>query len=70
MAGRNDIAKVILVDEHKLMIDFGDGRTKTLERRQVSKYIRLGDLVRHCEHGFYDIIDDKGNFVFRQGPET
>lgn len=66
MASEKDIAKVVLVDEHQVTIDFGEGRTKTLEKRQLSKYIRLDDLVRHCEHGFYDIVDDKGNLIFRE----
>ncbi|MFK7747113.1 MAG: hypothetical protein AB8B65_01850 [Kordia sp.] len=28
-------------------------------------FVRVGDLIRHCEHNFYDVIDSNDNLVYR-----
>ena len=57
------IAKVLQVDNDKIVINIGNDKTMELKPRQLSKSIKVGDFVRHCEHGFYDIVDEKGNYI-------
>jgi len=59
------IAKVLHIDSEKVIIDIGDGQNNELKPRQFNKLLKVGDLIRHCEHGYYDIVDKNGNLVIR-----
>ncbi|MER0442818.1 hypothetical protein [Emticicia sp. W12TSBA100-4] len=34
-----------------------------------SKIVFEGDTLQHCEHGFYDVIDANGNYIFRHSSQ-
>jgi hypothetical protein len=36
-----------------------------LTKAIIPKIAIVGDLIRHCEHNFYDIIDENGEFIYR-----
>ncbi|MGV3609692.1 MAG: hypothetical protein ACO1N0_02005 [Fluviicola sp.] len=55
------IARVVWVAPDKIVLDIGDGKTETWLPRQFPEILKVGDFVQHCEHGYYDIVAEKGN---------
>ncbi|MEL6560672.1 MAG: hypothetical protein AAFQ94_20940 [Bacteroidota bacterium] len=40
-----------------------------LKNISLPDFVETGDLIRWCEHQFYDIIDHNGDFIFRRRKE-
>lgn len=57
--------KVLTIDSENIVIETEDKNTIILASNKLPKFVQIGDLLRHCEHGFYDIVDDRGNSIFR-----
>lgn len=57
--------KVLTIDDNTVTIEFEDNKTLTLKPRQLPSFVKVGDLVRHREHRFFDVVDNKGNLIFR-----
>ncbi len=36
-----------------------------LKNISLPNFARIGDLIRWCDHNFYDVIDSNGDFVYR-----
>jgi hypothetical protein len=34
------------------------GKIGVIDADKVSKSVCVGDILRHCEHGYYDIVDE------------
>jgi hypothetical protein len=59
------IAKVLQIESDTIVIDIGNNETIILNTRNVPDFVKVGDLIQHCEHGFYDIVDEEGNIIFK-----
>ncbi|ROI00113.1 S1 domain-containing protein [Chryseobacterium daecheongense] len=59
------IYKIIDIYDDYLLLDTENGNTGLLHKRYVSKNAQIGDYVRHSEHRFHDLVDEFGNFVYR-----
>jgi hypothetical protein len=45
------------IDEGKIHVKSLTGKIGVIDSGKVSKSVCVGDILRHCEHGYYDIVD-------------
>lgn len=58
--------KIIDIYEDYFLLDTENGNTGVLHKRyMLKKTAMIGDYVRYCEHGFHDLVDEQGNFIYR-----
>ncbi|HTL83076.1 MAG TPA: hypothetical protein VL651_15290 [Bacteroidia bacterium] len=48
-----------------VVLPFGKEEQIKLPGIRIPKFAKEGDLIRWCEHKFYDVIDENGDLVFR-----
>jgi hypothetical protein len=60
------IYKVIDIYDDYLLLDTNNGNTGVLHKKYVADKVRIGDYVRHCEHRIHDLVDEFGNFIYRE----
>jgi hypothetical protein len=59
------ICKIISINHDDVTVEIEDNKTFNIKRIKLSESAALGDFLKHCEHGFYDIVDEQGNFIHR-----
>lgn len=59
------IYKIIDIYDDYLLLDTNNGTTGVLHKKYLNRNAQIGDYVRHCEHRFHDLIDEFGNFIYR-----
>ncbi len=52
------------IDEANIRVKTLTGQIGMIEAKKVSKSVCVGNILRHCEHGFYDIVDEDYNVNF------
>jgi Protein of unknown function (DUF805) len=66
--------KIIIVDEICSIISIGNetvkaelrnGKVMILENVTLPNYARKGDLIKHVANGFYIVVDEHENLLFR-----
>jgi hypothetical protein len=45
------------IDQSKIHVKTLSGKIGVIDSDKVSKSVCVGDILRHCEHGYYDIVD-------------
>jgi hypothetical protein len=45
------------IDENNIHIKTLSGKIGVIDSGKVSKSVCIGDILRHCEHGYYDIVE-------------
>ncbi len=53
------------LDDGILVQKTPDGEEMLLRKVNIPKNAKIGDILKLCEHNFYDIIDENGNFLSR-----
>jgi hypothetical protein len=38
------------------------GKIRVIDSSKVSNSVCVGDILKHCEHGYYDVVDKIDNF--------
>lgn len=59
------VIKVKQITENYVIIETQSGQDGTIDLEKIPRTVIVGDTLQHCEHGFYDIIDDNGDYIFR-----
>ncbi len=44
------------INENNIHVKTPTGKVGVIDLNKVSKSVCIGDILRHCEHGYYDII--------------
>jgi hypothetical protein len=47
------------IDESNINVKTLSGKIGVIDSGKVSKFVCVGDILRHCEHGYYDIVTKK-----------
>ena len=42
-----------------------DDKTQKLTNANIPKFAIVGDILRWCEHNFYDVVDEDGDILYR-----
>jgi hypothetical protein len=45
------------IDESNIHVKSLTGKIGVIDSGKVSKSVGVGDILRHCEHGYYDIVE-------------
>jgi hypothetical protein len=45
------------IDESNIHVKSLTGKIGVIDSGKVSKFLCVGDILRHCEHGYYDIVE-------------
>jgi hypothetical protein len=45
------------IDKSKIHVKTLTGKIGVIDSGKVSKSVCVGDILRHCEHGYYDIVE-------------
>jgi hypothetical protein len=45
------------IDESNIHVKTLTGKIGIIDSEKVSISVCVGDILRHCEHGYYDIVD-------------
>jgi len=56
---------VEILDDAVIVKHIDDDKTEKLTGIRIPKFAQVGDLIRRCEHNFYDVIDENGDLVYR-----
>lgn len=59
------LCKVLEIDATDVLIEVAANTTLKIPKERLPKFVVVGDFVRHCEHGMYDVVDKDGAFVYR-----
>ena len=59
------VLKIIDIVQDEMIAKSREHRTIKIPKDKLPKYARVGDLIRHCEHGYFDVIDENGNLIYR-----
>ncbi len=51
------------IDEANIRVKTLTGKIGIIDSSKVSKSVCVGNILRHCEHGFYDIVNEDVNFL-------
>lgn len=54
-----------ILDDGVLVSGMDDEKIEKLTRIYIPKFAQVGDLIRRCEHNFYDVVHENGDFVHR-----
>lgn len=59
------IYTIVEILDDGVVVKDKEGKIEKSAKIHIPKFARAGDLIRHCEHGFYDVIDENGDFIYR-----
>ena len=45
------------IDKDNIHVKSFTGKIGVIDAGKLSKSVCVGDILRHCEHGYYDIVD-------------
>jgi hypothetical protein len=45
------------IDEGNIHVKTLTGKVGVIDSDKVSKFVCVNDILRHCEHGYYDIVE-------------
>jgi len=49
-----------------VLLENESGYFGVIPKRKIPKWVQIGDFVRHCEHHYHDLLDEKENFIYRK----
>ncbi|OIQ31519.1 MAG: hypothetical protein BM555_05190 [Crocinitomix sp. MedPE-SWsnd] len=53
-----------ITEDHIITKDDIQGVVKH-SKGKFPAYVKVGDIVQYAEHGFHDVVDSEGNFIYR-----
>lgn len=59
------ICEIVFIDTDVVTVAIEDKKMFHIKKANIPAFARVGDFLLHCEHGFYDVVDEQGNFVYR-----
>ena len=59
------VYKILDIQEDKVIVADPFGDKIESSKILLRSFAQIGDLIRHCEHCYYDVIDENGDFVYR-----
>jgi hypothetical protein len=59
-----DILKILRIEQDGVTVETKEKEIRKLNAR-LPKFAKPGDFIRHCEHSFYDVVDEKGEVISR-----
>jgi hypothetical protein len=59
------LLKVLAIDTDEVLVEVAENTTLRIPKKRLPEFVIAGDFIRHCEHGFYDVVDENGTFIYR-----
>jgi uncharacterized membrane protein YhaH (DUF805 family) len=61
----DEVCKIVSIGSEYVRAELSNGKVTILENITLPKYARKGDLIKHVGNGFYIVVDEQENLLFR-----
>ena len=61
----DELCTIIWIGSADVKVKLSNGKTTILQNITLPKYAQKGDLIKHAGNGYYIVVDEQENLLFR-----